>query len=180
MRRKAWTEAENDIIRNAIQRDGLKQDEICSLLPHRTPLAVKRQRAKLRVERHVLYSESDPRTVVEIVKFKMAGWRYIDISRVTGVSVTRLSWLVCRQGIRVPKVVKQPSNKKRWTELELVTLRRALKRKVPLLAIYQMFPDRTMRAVEKKIYQITRYWLSDAEKEKRRRQRQNEMRWRVY
>ena len=174
--KNSWTPEEDDIIRKAVA-DGKRNQDITPLLPHRTPVAVIRRRANLKLGKPLgIFSQNDPATVAQIVKFRLAGWRVKDIEKATGVCRTRLSFLLSRQGIRLPLVLREPNPRKtRWTALETARLRRCLQHKEPLSLIYEKFPHRTPNAIKKKVYHITRYWLSDAERKERQRLKDNQL-----
>ena len=178
--KNSWTPEEDQLLKKCVS-EGMISKEIAPLLPNRSFHAITSRRASLKLKRpSVVFPKSDPATVAQIVKFRMAGWRLVDIERVTGVTPERLCKLVCDAGIRGLRPVhrKHAKRKPPWTELELVSLRRCLQRKMPMALLRYEFPNRTEFAIKKKASEMKRYWLSDAEKEKRRRQREKQ--WRVY
>ncbi|RKU26773.1 hypothetical protein C6499_12740 [Candidatus Poribacteria bacterium] len=175
--KNSWTPEEDGILKKCVS-EGMISKEIQPYIPKRGVEAIAARRRTLGLKKpDPVFPQDDPATVAQIVKFRMADWRLEDIEAVTGVCRTRLSWLVVRQGIRVRPVVKMPaSNKQRWTEVEIGALRRCLRKKMSLDSLCLEFPHRTARAIQKKAYQITRYWLLDEEHAERERLRKKQLR----
>ena len=175
--KNSWTAEEDAILKKCVS-EGMISKEILPLLPKRRLEGIASRRRTLGLKKPTpLFPQDDPATVAQIVKFRMAGWRLQDIERVTGVCRSRLSWLVLRAGIKVRPVVRMPATQKSyWTEVELHQLRKALRRKVPLGKLCEMFPNRTARAIQKKAYQLTRYWQSDEERAEREALRKKQLR----
>ena len=155
--KNAWTPEEDALLKKCVS-DGMINKEIAPLLPKRGFQAVSSRRRQLGLKGPVVtFPQDDPATVAQIVKFRMAGWRLEDIEAVSGVSQTRLSWLVLRAGIRVKPVIRMPNPQKhRWTVTELDRLRRCLRRKMPFASLCREFPNRTERAIYKKMYLLKR------------------------
>ena len=115
-----------------------------------------------------------PKTLAEILKFKMAGWNLKEIAKAYGSSESRISGILCANGFKhflwARPQYTQPFRP--WSELELHRLRQSLRKGYSLDRICTYFPFRSRGAIRKRARKITRYWLSPeqlAERERARR-----------
>lgn len=168
--KNGWTPAENALIRKLVKEQELTNEEMAPYFPHRTLLALKRQRATLKIEVELpWFSPENKKCVAELVKFKMAGYSHKQIAAFYGVSLQKVSWVLCKAGFRQFRmVIKMPAKeKKRWSEVEIVWLRKDLKRGIRGRQLHERYPQRTPRAIGKKVYQITRFWPTPEERARR-------------
>ena len=171
--KRSWTEQENALLKKCVSQ-GMEIKDLVPLFPNRNVEAIKHHRWALGCKKPpaTVFPHDDITSAIQIYKFRRLGWRLQDIKNITGVSTKRLSWLLKYWGLPTIRATRMPTKEKRtWSELELAQLRRHLQRKTSLNVIYQSFSNRTQVAVRKKVWQITRYWLSDAEQEERQQMR---------
>ena len=164
-----WTPAENALIRKLVKK-GLTNKEMAPYFPNRTFLALKRQRCSLKIEvEPPWFSPQNKRCVAALVKFKMAGYSHKQIAALYEVSLQKVSWVLCKAGFRQFRmVVKMPAKeKKRWSDVEIALLRKDLKRGIRGPHLHKRHSQRTPRAVDKKVYQITRFWPTPEETARR-------------
>lgn len=176
-----WKPTEDAKIRQ-LAAEGLTPDAIAIHLPHRTRIAVRFRYTHLRVNPRFdrWFRHNNPACVAEVFKFRMAGYRVSDIADIFDKKPSQVSHILTRNGIKAPYVVKMPStHKDRWSEIEIHALRKMLKRGATLYECGRAFPMRTLRAVRKKMYRITRYWSAE-DNAVRERLRQKHLKWRVY
>ena len=165
-RKNGWTPREDALICELAAK-GIPNDDIAKHFPNRTLAAVKRRRATLGVKPKKWFTHTNLRCVAELVKFRMAGYRQKDIAKLFGVTQRDVSWVLCKAGFKRFQnihILPDPGTKRYWTELEIHRLRKLLMREVPIKQIYPKFPNRTHRAVRKKVYQLTKYWPTPEER----------------
>ena len=167
--KNGWTPAENTLIRKLVKK-GLTTEEMAPYFPNRTLLALKRQRCSLKVKvEPPWFSPQNKRCVAELVKFKMAGYSHKRIAALYEVSLEKVSAVLCKAGFsKFRRVIKMPAKeKKRWSEVEIELLRKDLKRGIRGRQLHERHPQRTQRAIDKKAYQITRFWPTPEETARR-------------
>lgn len=182
--RRRWAPEDTEMLKKHIAT-GTSITEIARLL-QRTSYSVQRQKEKLKLRYEpVKISKHCPKTVAQLVKFKMAGWSNQRIAKVFGVKsgghITNVlryhgfsSWRLRCQGARTGMPTP------RWAELELHFLRKGLKRGDSILKLQEALPRRSRRAIHLKAKEMTRYWRSPEECRKDQERREKWMQWRVY
>lgn len=159
LRKNSWTAYEDELLKKCVA-DGLRTKAILPKLPNRTFHAIAARRRHLGLKCARTFSKNDPMTVPQIVKFRMAGWRLEDITRVTGVHPHRLSRLVTLAGIRLPPAQRQRKPNvpylKRWSVSETERLKRCIAEGMKLKKTCSLFPDRTPLSVKKRFYRMKR------------------------
>ena len=167
--KNGWTPAENTLIRKLVKK-GITTEQMAPYFPNRTLLALKRQRCSLKVKvEPPWFSPQNKRCVAELVKFKMAGYSHKQIAVLYKVPLQKVSWVLCKAGFRQFRMVVKmpPRKKKRWSRMEIALLRKDLKRGIRGEQLHERYPQRTPRAVDKKAYQIMRFWPTPEEKARR-------------
>ena len=177
--RKTWTPHDIKTLKRYIA-NGKPIAEIARLL-RRTPGSIERKKEKLSLRYEpVRISKDCPKTVAQLVKFKMMGWSNERIARTFGVrtggQITNVlrangfsSWRLKPKGQRagIPKIS--------WTELELHRLRKGLTRGDSLLKLREALPRRSEHAICHQAREMTKYWRSPEEIE---RDRKKQWAWR--
>ncbi|MDE0681672.1 MAG: hypothetical protein OXI63_02035 [Candidatus Poribacteria bacterium] len=167
--KNGWTPAENALIRKLVKK-GFTTEKMAPYFPNRTLWALKHQRFSLKIKREPpWFSPQNKQCVAELVKFKMAGYSHKQIAARYAVSIQKISWVLCKAGFpQFRRVVKMPAKKKkRWSDVEIELLRKDLKRGIRGGQLHERHSQRTPRAVDKKVYQITRFWPTPQETARR-------------
>ena len=99
------------------------------------------------------------------------------------VEATDVSRILCRKGFKgkwaKPKP-KKHTNYRYWSEVELASLRKLLKKKYSTRRIHREMPHRSLKVVQYQARKMTQYWLSDEEQAERKRLRKKEKQWRIW
>ncbi len=168
-----WTDIEIARLRQLVDDGNLTIPEIAADLG-RAVSGVADKKRRLGLSKPRKFSTYCPKTLAEIIKFKMAGWNLKEIAKVHGLSESRISGILCANGFKhflwARPQCTQPFRP--WSELELHRLRQCLRKGDSLDYICAFFPFRSRSAIRKRIWKITRYWLSPeqlAEREQARR-----------
>ena len=144
---------------------------LATFFPNRTVTAVAKRRADIGAKKSVWFSRQNPACVAEVIKFKMAGYPHKEIAKIYNVSIGRVSHLLCKVGLKQFRVCKKmPETTDRWTEVEIVCLRKLCKRihhrgftRRDWEYIASQFPNRSLRAVQKKGGILMKYWRTPEE-----------------
>ena len=167
--KNGWTPAENALIRKLVKK-GITTEEMAPYFPNRTLWALKHQRFSLKIKRgSPWFSPQNKQCVAELVKFKIAGYSHKQIAALYEVSPQKVSSVLCKAGFsKFRRVIKMPEKKKkRWSDVEIELLRKDLKRGIRGRQLHERHPQRTQRAIDKKVYQITRFWPTPEETARR-------------
>ena len=166
-----WTPQEDDLIRKSVD-NGLRVQEIVPLLPHRSESSIRKRRT-------VLGCRCPPKCtsyqnlvfVAQIVKFRYAGWSLANIAEVMGIQhISRLSRVVHQAGFTLKISRNTPRGYRKyqyWRGWEDTLLLRKLRQGTHKEQIFKLFRHRSRMSVEKRIHNLTKYWLSDAEQAER-------------
>ena len=175
-----WTPIEDTVLKHLVS-ERKKVSEIAKILD-RSVYSVNNRKNTLGLQKPHQFPEITPLCVAEIVKFKMAGWRHVDIAEVHGVSIAEISRILCENGMKgmLRASLKHQHPYRPWSELGAHRLREYLKKDYSFERICMHFPHRTPCAIRLKIWKITRYWLTPEQKEERRRAKEKEWQWRVW
>ena len=179
---KRWTDAELKELARYLD-EGMTTAEIAKRLG-RNERAIWDKKYFLRMFKRCKFSPNDPRTVAQVVKFRMLGWQLKDIATVFEVYLQEVWMLLNANGFtgrwKNDQSHRQGETLKRWNEIEIARLRECLKRDDPFKEICRNLPNRSEKAVKHKSAEITRFWQSPAEHEERKRLREKHMQMRVY
>lgn len=176
--KRYWTSEEETKLKRLVS-ERKTTAQIAKILG-RTKYAVNNRRVVLGIEAAVKLSAKNPMHLVEVIKFRMAGWTLSEIADVYGVDPAAVSDVLCQNGFKGRWWVrKKPTQKrKRWSEVELAIVRKYVLKGLSLEAIQLKLPHRSIAAIRKKRTEITRYWLTPEEQAER--QCLNRKRLRLY
>ena len=167
-----WTDIEIARLRQLVD-EGKAIAEIAADLGRAVSgVADKKRRLGLCTPRR--FSTYCPKTLAEIIKFKMAGWNLEEIAKVHGLNQSRISGILCANGFKHFLWARPQRTQpfRPWSELDLHRLRQSLRKGDNLDRICTLFPFRSRGAIRKRAWKMTRYWLSPeqlAERERARR-----------
>ena len=176
--RKHWSAEEEAQLKQLLTKTDKPLSEIAEIMG-RTKGSIQRRKEHLGIRRiPVKLDKHNPMHLEQVLKYKAAGWTQAEIAEVYGLkNPAQISSILRFHGFHRYGDCRHDTQ---WTELETHRLRKRLEKGTPRTEIYKAFPHRSEKSVCRKIEEITRYWLSPAEQAKRRKQRENHMKWRVY
>ena len=186
--KNAWTPEEDAKLKKCVAV-GVPMPKLATFFPNRTPAAVEKRRHDIQAKPpKKWFSHHNKACVAEILKLKTAGYTHQNIAKIYNVSLQKVSWLLCKAGFkRFRTNQKTPSNKDRWTEIEIARLRKLCKRFHKIGFTHQhweriasQFPNRSLRAIQKKGGVLMKHWRTPAEIEADRQRREKWLKWRVY
>ena len=175
-----WTEDEIEQLREW-SAEGLTSKEIGKRLNRSVP-AITASCLRHGIQKSSKFPKRDPKILAQVIKFRMCGWRMVDIAFVFGTNLSQVCRLLRINGFRGRWHVapKKCEKYRRWSEVELARLRKCLKREYPLKQIQAEFPHRAEKGVEKQIKRMTRFWFTPEEQAERQALREKYLQWRVY
>ena len=108
-------------------------------------------------------SAKNPADVVQILKFRLAGWTQKQIGKVFGVTHAHISHVLRENGFRhfCKTYPKQKRFKNSWTDLELSLLRKYLMCGYTTAEIHRELPHRTLQAISQKRSILTRRMIAE-------------------
>ena len=179
--RKHWTDEEDARLKELLTTTDKPLSEIANILG-RSESGTEHRKERLGIRRVPFRLDKfNPMHIAQLIKFKMAGWTQLKIAEAWGIkNSSQISRVLQSHGFHRLFACVGEKNQQRWSEVELHYLRKCLKKGMPFSEVYRQFSHRSPSSVNSKAREITKHWLSPAEKAKRRQQRENHMKWRVY
>ena len=177
---KLWTDAEITQLKRLVnERKTIAQ--MAAILGRPAP-GVRDKKNRLGLCIPPKLSSDCPKTLAQIIKFKMAGWHTHEVAKVFGSSTPSISRILCDNGFKgVFRAARQKETAcDKWSEWDLIKLRRYCKKGYGIERICTYFRYRTRAAIRLRIWEMTRYWMTPEQQEERRLAKEREWQWRVY
>lgn len=162
--RKMWTPEDITTLKKYIA-DGVPLEDI-AIRMNRTLGSVQRRKEKLFLRYEpVTLSKHCPKTVAQLLKFKMAGWTHERIAEVFGLKQGgQISHVLIANGYHRFCGVVGEKTWVRWTAPEVETLRDCIEKEMSQQEIQSLLPNRSLPAIRKKIRQLRRRCTAEPKK----------------
>ena len=177
---KRWTKTEIRQLKRLVNKR--KESKEIARILGKTQSAINKAKTRYGIYKPRVLSPNNPLHLAEIIKFKMAGWTLERIAEAYGCTTSPVSNILIQNSMsgfmrQKPNYTKPFES---WGEYEMVKLRRYCKKGYSLDRICTYFPNRSRKAVQIRILQMTRFWFTPEQKEARRLAKEREWQWRVY